>query len=489
MPLLGPQHVLGPPPPGLNAFRANVELGMFKSDANRFATTAHSQSLGISDEPPAVRPPAKRPPPAKLLPPAIWDEPHLSSTKFAFKNAPPQTENHIVRFIPPRTKNFPHDSEADVGGEWQTIQQTAFASANGPYATIAAGPRMQPLKQGDRSKQDMATAQTNFGASFVPDATPKDPVRVTEAPTGTIKGDRNLDSTRRFTTTTNDANEAIRNNRIPHPGVLPREVTSKLRGWSSLAEGNKNAPQHQQPRETIAFTSMKDANHYQLASPGSNPRSKEMFRTNFHSNDGLGFSGMDTTQSLSYAGAVARRPPAHQPASNQSPLNENTAYVITPAVPITYTHFRGARGPPAVPAITVGAKGHTHIRDGDGERRHTTVFSSDYRRWKEGGASSAKPDFSCHVAPWHIQRGAGLRAAPGLQTNSAIAFPPQPLEPRDTQLAQMRLQGLKRSYIKMPATAPSQGYITTNRAEIREPTNWVPTVSAPRQHTGSVIIR
>ena len=84
---------------------------------------------------------------------------------------------------------------------------------------------------------------------------------------------------RRFTTTTNDANEAIRNNRIPHPGVLPREVTSKLRGWSSLAEGNKNAPQHQQPRETIAFTSMKDANHYQLASPGSNPRSKEMFRT------------------------------------------------------------------------------------------------------------------------------------------------------------------------------------------------------------------
>ena len=100
-----------------------------------------------------------------------------------------------MRFIPPRTKNFPHDSEADVGGEWQTIQQTAFASANGPYATIAAGPRMQPLKQGDRSKQDMATAQTNFGASFVPDATPKDPVRVTEAPTGTIKGDRNLDST------------------------------------------------------------------------------------------------------------------------------------------------------------------------------------------------------------------------------------------------------------------------------------------------------
>ena len=113
------QPTLKPAPAGLTAFRSNVELHMANEDMfDRFSTTVRDHNANVAhlsthihpqahsrwypnDPGPGpgggggglqhtgawgnTRPPlAQRPPPAKLLPPAIWDEPHLSTTKFTY---------------------------------------------------------------------------------------------------------------------------------------------------------------------------------------------------------------------------------------------------------------------------------------------------------------------------------------------------------------------------------------------------------------------
>ena len=346
--------------------------------------------------------------------------------------------------------------------------------------------------KGDRARLDMGNSRTNFTSSFKPDRRPPSPVRVREPPTHTIKGDPNVNDARRFTTSTNDANQGILNGKIPPLSILPKTTTAIMRNGSHLAEGTRDIPEHQQPRETIAQTSMQYANQYPLKRPPLfNETQTALFKSSLKQDDGKGVPRFGTTQQ-GYAGAVARRPPAHLPAKHGNPLNQNEAYVVRPAVPITYTHFRGARGPRATIAVTPGQKGQTHIRDGGGERTTgKTMQSTDYRRYLEGGPAAAKPDFTCHVAPWHTLRNGEVRAKQTMATNSTLAYVPQNPEPRNVQLEQMRMDHLKKSFIRMPRDATRERLygVTTNREEIPPPFGFEPTAQCPRQHTGSVIIR